>query len=85
MTSHGEVERLRELVRLADAMYVAARMQAQKASDETHMAEFGVKGPSLAGFLPGGADRDYHYARHTAGECPDPSHAQYMAERRSAS
>lgn len=68
---------MRELVRLADAMYVAAAEQAQERSRKEYQAEFGHDGPSLAGFLSGGADRNYHYARHKAGECPLPRHQKW--------
>lgn len=74
-----ENERLRAVVVLADAMYVQAAKEAQDRSDSQYKREFGIKGPSLAGFLRGGADRDYHYARHTAGECPLPRHTALAA------
>jgi len=74
-----ELERLRKFVRLADALYVSASKHAQDLSDQKYKAEFGIEGPSLAGFLPGGADRDYHIARHRAGECPLPHHERFIA------
>lgn len=73
---------LREVVRLADAMYVAAAEQAQERSDHEYMEQFGREGPHLAGFLRGGADREYHHARHRAGQCPLPRHQKYMREGR---
>lgn len=75
-----EIGRLQEIVALADALYVSAAKQAQDESRERYQAEFGHNGPSLAGFLSGGADRNYHYARHKAGECPLPLHKRYMED-----
>lgn len=75
-----EIEELQGVVELADALYVSAATQAQDESRRKYQEEFGHNGPSLAGFLRGGADRNYHYARHKAGECPLPRHKKYMED-----